>query len=126
MRLPKTFGVVNSIVGQVAKKHGVRIYSYANVGNHLHILIRVGRVSAWRRFIRELAGRIALAVKLKGIGEKGQNYWLYRPHTRIVGGWRNAFQIAKDYVYLNICEAEGNIRRSEIKTLKDFRALFSG
>jgi hypothetical protein len=55
---------------------------------------------------------------------KGESFWALRPFTRIVRGWRKAFQIAKAYVELNLLEAEGFISRSEIKTLRDFRAIF--
>jgi hypothetical protein len=37
MRLPKNFKLVNTTVARVCKKHGVTIYKYANVGNHVHL-----------------------------------------------------------------------------------------
>ena len=114
MRLNKNFGRVNQLVYGLAKKHGVTIYEYANVGNHLHILIKISRIGRWAPFIRELTGRIAQVINLS---------WLFRPHTRIVRGWKKAFRIARDYVKLNILEAEGFIKRSETKTLKDLRIL---
>ncbi len=123
MRLPKSHAKVNEIVFDTAKKYGVRIYEFANVGNHLHILIRVLKLRFWAAFIRELTGRIASLMKaLLNIAEK---FWLYRPHTRIVRGWKKAYRIAKDYIYLNIIEAEGFIDRRETKTLKDLRAIFA-
>ncbi len=123
MRSPKTFQKVNEIVYETAGKYGVRIYEYANVGNHLHILIRVMKLRLWAAFIRELTGKIAAFVKeffkIEG------SYWKFRPHTRIVRGWKKAYKSAKDYVYLNIIEAEGFIDRKETKTLKDLRAIFA-
>jgi hypothetical protein len=114
MRLPKTIGKVDQMVYGIAKKHGVTIYEYANVGNHLHILIKISRVGRWAPFIRELTGRIAQVIGLR---------WMVRPHTRIVRGWRKAYKIAKEYVNLNILEAEGFIKRSETRTLRDLRVL---
>ena len=32
---------VDQLVRRVCKKHGVRLYEYANVGNHLHLLIKL-------------------------------------------------------------------------------------
>jgi REP element-mobilizing transposase RayT len=123
MRLPKAFGKVDAAVNRCARKYGVRVYQYANVGNHIHLLIKIPRRGAWAGFIRELTGEIAAAMKvLFDIKEK---FWMFRPHTRIVHGWRKAFTIAKSYVYLNIIEAEGFIDRREIRTLKDLRAIFS-
>ena len=86
MRLFKTMKVVDEQVTAICKKHGVRLYEYANVGNHLHLLIKIPRREAWAAFIRELSGRIAQIVRgLLGI--QG-DFWTQRPFTRIVRGWR--------------------------------------
>jgi len=82
MRSPKAFMTVNQLVHRISRKHGVKVYEYANVGNHLHILIKLRTRSAWSAFIRELTGRIA---QLTG------TQWLHRPYTRIIRGWRKAF-----------------------------------
>ncbi len=123
MRLPKAFGHVDRAVNRVANKYGVRIYEYANVGNHLHLVIKIPRRQAWAGFIRELTGDIAAA--LKALLKIEGKFWKYRPHTRVVQGWKKAYEIAKAYVRLNIYEAEGFIKRSEIKKLKDLRAIFA-
>jgi hypothetical protein len=121
LRLPKVFGKVEKIIREVAKKQGVKDYKDANVGNHLHLALKIRHVKDWAGFIRELTGRIALACK--GVfGEKG--FWMYRPHTRIIRGWQKAFKIVLNYIYLNQIEAEGFISRKEIKTLREYRALF--
>jgi hypothetical protein len=127
MRLPKTFKHVNQTVDRACKKHGVRLYQYANVGNHLHMLIKISHVKRWAAFIRELTGRIAqVAQGLKGPQKGLPNFWKQRPFTRIVRSWRKAFRDAKEYVHLNFLEAEGFISRKETKTLKDLSAIFSG
>jgi REP element-mobilizing transposase RayT len=123
LRLPKNFAKVTNIIHESAEKHGVKIYKFANVGNHIHLALKIPRVGSWAGFIRELTGRIALACRYTK-AEKG--FWMFRPHTRIVRGWKKAFGIVKDYIYLNWCEAEGHISRKETKTLKDLRAIFSG
>jgi hypothetical protein len=123
LRLPKTFGKVEEIVERTAKKCGVTIFKSANVGNHLHLTIQIN-TWLWSRFIRELTGRIAQVVKDLGISvERG--FWLYRPHTRIVRGWKKAFRIALDYVKLNQLESDGFINRKETKTLKDLRMIWA-
>lgn len=126
LRLPKNFRNVGRVVDQVCKKHGVRLYGYVNVGNHVHMLIKIPHVRRWAAFIRELTGRIAqIAQGLVGRQGGLPKFWLQRPHTRIVRGWRKAFQIVKDYIELNRLETEGFISRKETKTLKDYRAIFS-
>jgi hypothetical protein len=125
MRRPKIFGRVNELVERTNHKYCVIMYRFANVGNHLHLLIKISRRRLWAPYIRELAGRIAQEVQgLKGLA-KGAGFWEYRPFTRIVRGWRKAFQTAKDYVELNRLEAEGFISRQETKTLKDLRAIWA-
>ena len=117
MRRPNSFLKVNMLVRSIAEKHGVKIYEYANVGSHLHLLIKLRNRPSWSPFIRELTGRIAQLTATK---------WLHRPYTRIVRGWKKAYRIAKEYVRLNILEADGMISRKDTKTLKDLRQIFSG
>lgn len=125
MRGIKAFALVNEAVREIARKHGVKLYEYANVGNHLHMVICVKKLRLWAAFIRELSGRVAqLAQGLKG-PQKGRKFWSQRPFTRIIRGWKKPFQIARQYVNLNFLEAEGFISRKETGTLKDLRAIFA-
>jgi len=135
LRLPRTFGIVAATVDQVARKHGITIYSQANVGNHMHMLMKLPGARRWAAFIRELTGRIAQLVGtlLNGTGDGSAlragagagGFWKFRPHTRIVRGWRKAFRIAQQYIYLNQLEAEGHINRRETKTLAQYREIWS-
>jgi REP element-mobilizing transposase RayT len=54
---------VKNTVNRIAKKHAVRIYEYANVGNHLHLLIKIPQRERWAAFIRELTGQLAQVVQ---------------------------------------------------------------
>lgn len=123
-RLPKNFEFTNKLVKDTAAKYGVRIYDYANVGNHLHILLKLPHRSAWAAFIRELTGKLAAAV--------GRGIWLHRPFTRVVRGWRRAYKVIKDYLNLNKLEAVGLVRRSasvgasEVGPLSALRSAPSG
>ncbi len=119
MRSPKSFQAVNEMVYGTARKYGVKVYEYANVGNHLHLLIKLPHIRRWLAFIRELTGKIALKMG-------GRKFWKQRPFTRIVAGWKRAYRIAKQYVHLNTLEAEGFISRKETKTLKDLHAIWQG
>jgi REP element-mobilizing transposase RayT len=119
LRLPKNFARVNRMVESVAQKNGVRIYEYANVGNHLHLLVKIPRVHLWAKFIRELTGRIAqVAQDLKG-QQKGEKFWSSRPFTRVVKGWKRAYRIAKDYLLLNQMEGEGLLVRGSTARVID-------
>ena len=111
-RLPKNFARANECLEKTAKKHGVRIYSYANVGNHFHIVLRILNRRQWAAFIRELTSRLAYMAQIK---------WPKRPYTRIVAGWRRAYQALKKYIRLNQLEAEGLITRLQAGKLKKLR-----
>lgn len=123
MRKPQAFGLVHKILVRTMKKHGVTLYDYSNVGNHLHILLKIPHVRRWPAFIRELTGRISQEMQgLKG-PQKGEKYWPYRPYTRVVQGWKKAFRIVKEYIHLNDLEAEGFISRRDFRRLADLRAF---
>lgn len=126
LRLPKLYGEVNGLVQRAARKHGVTVYSYANVGNHIHLLIKIASRGRWAPFIRELTGRIAQLARETINLAPTRPFWLFRPYTRVVRGWRTPFRMVKDYLHLNRLEADGFISRSETNKLKDLRALWSG
>ena len=102
MRLPKNFRRVDALVTNACRRRGVRLYEYANVGNHLHLLIKLPRRAAWAQFIRELTGRIA--------SETGVA-WLHRPFTRVIKGWAKAYATVKAYLAQNRWEADHGARR---------------
>jgi REP element-mobilizing transposase RayT len=114
LRKPAVYHHVNLAVTRACKKYGVKLYEYANVGNHLHLLIKLPHVRAWKAFIREITGRIAqIARGLKGRQKSAAKFWRHRPFTRIVRGWKRAYRLAKDYILLNQLEGEGLISRAE-------------
>lgn len=58
LRLPKVFGKVNREAARVCKKRGVTVYKYANVGNHLHFVLKIPGRRRWAAFIRQFGMRI--------------------------------------------------------------------
>jgi REP element-mobilizing transposase RayT len=92
MKSPRLFRPVNLMVHQVAKKYGISIYQYANVGNHLHVLVQLPSRRAWVQFAREVAGGVAQTMSNK------KGFWGQKPFTRVVAGWRTAFWTVKKYI----------------------------
>lgn len=96
------------IISRNAEKTGVRIYGYANGGNHLHLLIRAKCRDDYNRFIRTITGLIA---RLVGESEKGKplkkKFWDGRPFTRIVSFAAQEFKTVKTYLLRNTLEAIG-------------------
>lgn len=98
-------GKIVDIVQKHAKKNNIRLYSYSNAGNHLHILLRAKERIDYVRFIRTITGLIARVVnsyqKLK------EKFWDGRPFTRIVHFGKRDFEQVKRYLLRNTLETIG-------------------
>lgn len=100
------------IIYKQSKLHGVKIYRYANAGNHLHLVILPRSASAYRKFIRAASGLIARLILHKERGAAHQastaktKFWDQRPYTRIVE-WGRDFKSVRNYLMQNILEATG-------------------
>jgi REP element-mobilizing transposase RayT len=112
MLRPKNAEHIHQLTQKLSKRWGVRIYRYANVGNHIHLLVKVPSRAIWQRFIRELTGGIALIVTgaKKGSGlernETGRGFWDRLVFTRIVSFGRD-FNGVMQYLIKNLFEAAG-------------------
>ena len=106
--------LVRQLVNKFAYKYGIRIYNFANVGNHLHLHIKLSNRYAFEKFIRAFTGAIAIKLgnfdKWKGAKKNAQDrFFDYRPFTRIVTGLR-AILTLQDYIRLNEIEGYGSAR----------------
>ncbi len=106
---PKNRDHVDRRTRQIAARHGVNIYRYSNVGNHLHLLVKTPTRTAFQRFLRELAGVIATLVTgaIKGSPKK---FWDGLAYTRIVT-WGRDLRNLEQYFIKNIFEAAGLFTR---------------
>jgi REP element-mobilizing transposase RayT len=100
---------VSEIVYKQAKFCGVKIYKFANAGNHLHLIILPSSRTAFMRFIRSMTGLIARYIlKAQKGSAKSVQFWDKRPFTRILE-WGKDFKITSDYLLQNTLEAYGFI-----------------
>ena len=53
---------VRDVLRRMARRFDVRIYDYANVGSHLHLIVRARRREGFRAFLRSFAGIVARRV----------------------------------------------------------------
>lgn len=67
-RKPKNQANVNRIIDKFSVIYGVRVISMANVGNHLHLQIKLSNRFTYKPFIRAVTAAIAMAVT-------GRNRW---------------------------------------------------
>ncbi len=94
-----------------AKRYGVKICSFANVGSHLHFHLKLSNRFTYAAFIRALTGAIAMLVtgKTRWSTEEGKEkkkFWDHRPFTRIVKGFKDFLNV-EHYVELNVLEGMG-------------------
>jgi REP element-mobilizing transposase RayT len=115
---------INVLVVEVAERRDVRVYRYANVGNHLHLLIQARSRNSLRAFLRELAGRIAnlMTGAIKGRPAK---FWDGLAFTKIIE-WGRQFKNAARYVLLNFLEAAGHRDRKKLARLERDGILWLG
>lgn len=102
---------INESLRKHAGKWGVQVKNCANVGNHLHLFIKLNNLKTYERFVRAFCG--ALSLKFTGWnknkGVNAEKFFDYRPYTRIVVGLR-AFLTMRDYLAINQLEGLGVAR----------------
>ena len=128
-RNPKHFAKLGLLIQNFSKTKGVQILSLANVGNHLHLQIKITNRTLYKAWIRGLSSAIAMLIAgQKGLADlKKQNkkFWDYRPFTRVVRSFR-AFLNLKDYIEINQLEGVGVNRIQATILIKGSRVYFSG
>lgn len=100
---------IEQLLYRLGKQKGVKVYRYANSGNHLHLLILPSSERAYRAYIRAVAGVIARITMGAERGRAlGKKFWDAKPFTRIVE-WGRDFSGVCDYILQNTLEALGFI-----------------
>lgn len=111
---------IRHIIQKFARMHFVQILSLANVGNHLHLQIKLDKMHTYKKFIRAITS--AIAMKITGLSRwqtKRQiglkKFWDYRPFTRIVQSFAARLTL-QDYIAINQLEGLG-YKRDEARFL---------
>lgn len=100
---------VSNILYKQAKACGVKIYRFANAGNHLHLIILPSTRVTFMKFIRSVSGLIArFILKAERGAAKSMQFWDKRPFTRILE-WGKDFKVSSEYLLQNTLEALGFI-----------------
>jgi hypothetical protein len=106
---PSHKGRVYWLVESKAEKHGIRVHQSANVGNHLHLLIRARSHASFKRFLRELSGAIAQTIT-GATKANPQKFWDGLAFSRLVT-WGRDFAGVQAYIIRNLLEGVGAIDR---------------
>lgn len=107
------------ILYRFAAKYGIKIIAIANVGNHLHLHLKLSNRYTYTPFIRAITSSIVIAItgnkrwwsKSEGASAQkylkiGKTFWDYRPYTRVVIGFRAVLRL-RDYIKINELEGFG-------------------
>ncbi len=89
-----------------AKRSGIKIYDFANVGSHLHLLVRARRRAAFQSFLRSFAGIVARKVTgaRRGRPLQGGAFWSALAWSRVVA-WGRDYWGVRHYIFRNHLEA---------------------
>lgn len=102
---------IQKILKKFASKYHVKIYSFANVGNHLHLNLKLSNRRLYFPFIRAISS--AIMMKVTGVSRwakenpfAGKRFWSQRPFSRILTSYKERLFL-KDYIQINQLEGLG-------------------
>ncbi len=105
--------LVDTLLKSKAKKFGVRIAEYVNVGNHLHIKIRISSREAFQKFLKSITTLIARKITGAKKGKRFGRFWQGLAFTRVL---RSAFEELqlKGYFEANRRQASHSYRERDL------------
>jgi REP element-mobilizing transposase RayT len=108
----KTEKNIKGLIYTHAAKANVKIYRYANGGNHLHLLVKASSRRGFQKFLRTVTGLIPRLVTgaKKGSSLQGQKakFWDGLAYSKLVS-WGRQFKDTTNYIFMNELEAYGII-----------------
>ncbi len=126
-RNPVVMKKMGQFIQDFSQKKGIQILSLANVGNHLHLHVKITNRTLYKAWIRGISSAIAMMVaKRKGLEElkkENKKFWDYRPFTRVISSFK-AFLSLKDYIEINQFEGLGIPRAQAVLLIKGSMAFF--
>jgi hypothetical protein len=97
----------------LTRRFDVRVYDFANVGSHLHLLVRARRREAFQGFLRSFAGIVARRVTGARRTRPVGRFFTGLAWSRVVSWGRDYFGV-RHYVFRNQIEGElgSGVRRA--------------
>jgi REP element-mobilizing transposase RayT len=89
-----------------AQRSGIKVYDFANVGSHLHLLVKTRRREAFQEFLRSFAGivaRVATGAR-RGRPLRQGRFWSGLAWSRVVA-WGRDYRNIRHYIFRNRIEA---------------------
>jgi REP element-mobilizing transposase RayT len=120
---------VDVYVRSFSARKGVHILSFANVGNHIHLHVKLINSTLYKAWIRGLSSGLAmLSMGLEGfkkLKKEGKKFWDQRPFSRVIQSFQH-FLNTKAYVEINKLEAMGMSRKqAELIVSGSKKVIFS-
>ena len=123
---PRNKAIITALLKKYSKVFGVKIFSSANVGNHLHLHAKFQSHQAYKSFIRVLSAAIALKITgASKINKLKERFWTQSPYTRFVFGIKDFLSIS-DYIKVNQLEGFGHPRGLAEGVVKNWDYLYDG
>lgn len=107
---PRVARSFEHLIAYCARRSGVRVYRYQNVGNHIHMVVRLRRRSSWLAFSRSFTSLLKARLELLW-GIRIKKLFDHRPFTR-VGTWGREFRTLSEYTLKNLLDRWGIERTS--------------
>lgn len=89
-----------------ARRFGVKIYRFANVGNHFHLLVQAKRRQDLQNFLRVFAQGVVFLVTNAKKGNPIGKFWDALAYSRIVE-WGRDWKSMLGYLEKNLLESKG-------------------
>lgn len=105
--------LVDQILKEKAKKFGVKIAEYVNVGNHIHIKLRAQSRQAFQKFLKAVTCLIARKVTGAKKGKKFGRFWQGLAFTRVIKTRFEELQLL-GYFEANRSQASHNYRERDL------------
>ncbi len=103
---------VRNVLRRMARRFDVRVYDYANVGSHLHLVLRARRREGFQGFLRSFAGIVARRVMGAERGRRCGRFFDGLAWTRVVS-WGRDYWGLRHYVFRNQIEGDQGPRIRE-------------
>lgn len=117
---------VKHVIDAACTKYGVKLITFSNNFNHIHLLVRFSSRALYLRFIRTMtASLVRIIIGAKKNSRATSRFFDRRPFTRIVRGFK-PFKIVCDYIRLNQLEAAGVIeyQKDRLRNLSELERSF--
>lgn len=116
--IPKNKIAIQKIVMSKAKKFGIKIDDSANVGNHIHLKVKISSRENFQKFLKSITTLIARLVTGARKGKPFGRFWQGLAYTRVLKSYREELNL-RGYIMANRLDAATSASARE-KFLKKF------